>query len=134
MSTIHGGSTKALRAMRDKPAALSVYWDYCARRNHEGVAFPSLRGLASDTGWAINTCDEARTWLVACGALVEVQGYIRPQWRNLVDGDQRRRLALDKARYYRVTGWIVISGKRILHGVPSSQSEFLRVMEKELGL
>lgn len=29
---------------------------------------------------------------------------------------------------------LLISGKRILHGLPSSQSEFLRVMEKELGL
>ena len=29
---------------------------------------------------------------------------------------------------------LLISGKRVLHGVPSSQTEFMRVMEQELGL
>ena len=29
---------------------------------------------------------------------------------------------------------LLISGKRVLHGIPSSQEEFMQVMEKELGL
>lgn len=108
MSTIHGKSTKALHLFRDQPAALAVYWIYCARRNHEGVAFPSLRGLVRDTGWSINPCREAREWLLECEALEIVVEYVRPEWRKLPEADRKHLIDFDKTEYYRVTGRIVM--------------------------
>lgn len=110
MSTIHGASHQAIVLFRKRPAALAVYWVYCARRNHDGVAFPSLRGLAKDTGWSVNPCKKARDWLVSHGALEKLDGYIRPTWKKL-DEEQRALLVnLDKSEYYRITGQLTLEG------------------------
>lgn len=111
MSTIHGGSHKAIRYFREPPAALSVLWIYCARRNHEGIAYPSLRGLVNDTGWSINLCRDARDWLVQHLALERVEGYVRPDWRALEEKALKRRLVLDHSEYFKVTGRWVWEGK-----------------------
>lgn len=112
MSTIHGLSHKAIKHFRDKPAALAVYWIYCSRTNNEGVAWPSLRGLAESTGWNTTTVSKARKWLVEHGALERVSDYVRKAWRALPDADRRKAVGLDKSEYYRVTGTIEIDGTR----------------------
>jgi DnaD/phage-associated family protein len=109
-NVIHGASHKALKFMRKEPAALSVYWVYISRTNAENVSYPSLRGLANDTGWAINTCKKAREWLVAHKALEEVAAYVRPEWRTLHEDDRALKENLDRAEYYRPTGKIVVDG------------------------
>jgi hypothetical protein len=112
MSVIHGGSHAALKYFREKPAALAVYWLYVSRTNHEGVAWPSLRGLETSTGWNKDTCAEARDWLVFVGALEPVEKYVRPQWREMEAKDLRRRKNLDHAQYFRMTGYIEVGGTR----------------------
>ena len=109
-AVIHGASHKALKHFRKNPAALSVYWNYCARTNYENVAFPSLRLLAKDTSWSTNACKEARDWLVEHGALERVPDYIRPAWRNLAEGEKRRRIGMDRSQYFRPTGVLCIKG------------------------
>ncbi|MBZ0279402.1 MAG: helix-turn-helix domain-containing protein [Anaerolineae bacterium] len=109
--TIHGKSTAALKHLRKAPAALAVYWCYVARMNNEGVAWPSSRGLQTDTGWNRNTCAEARTLLVELGALEELKDYIRPEWRKLQPAALAQKKNLDQAEYYRPTGKLVVDGK-----------------------
>jgi hypothetical protein len=110
---IHGKSHEAIKSFRKTPAALAVYWIYASRMNNEGVTWPSLPRLAKDTGWNKNTCHEARNFLVACGALERVEGYIRPDWRKLTPQELTRVRNFDKSEYYRPTGYINVSGKRV---------------------
>lgn len=98
--------------MREHPAALSVYWIYVSRTNNEGVAWPSGRGLETDTGWEIKTCLKAREWLVQCEALETVKDYIRPEWRKLPAKERAQKVNFDKAEYYRPTGYIIVNGTR----------------------
>lgn len=110
-SVINGNSASIIKHFRDKPAALSVYWIYCARQNNEGVAWPSLRGLSHDTGWSIDTVKEAREWLTEHGALERIETYVRPVWRTATSDQRPAFVALDHAQYYRVTGALKIDGK-----------------------
>lgn len=112
--TIHGQSTKALKFLREKPAALSVYWCYVARMNNEGVAWPGVRGLANDTDWNKDTCIEARKLLVTLQALEEVKDYVRPEWRDLPDDARARKVNLDRSEYFRPTGYIIVEGQKYL--------------------
>lgn len=112
-AAIHGLSHKALKHFRKNPAALAVYWVYVSRTNVEGVAYPALRGLAKDIGFCKDTCKKSRDWLVSVKALERVETYERPEWRELPDQDKTRRINLDKAEYYRVTGYIEVKGERI---------------------
>jgi len=106
-STIDWKSTKAVKFFREHPAAMAVYWIYCARKNSEGAAWPTLIGLAADTGWCKSECSEARDLLVAHGALEPIADYIRPEWRKLPDKEKSIRINLDHAEYYRVSGvWV----------------------------
>lgn len=105
--TIHGKSTAALKHLRECPAALAVYWCYVARMNNEGVAWPSVRGLAHDTGWNPEACLSGRALLVRLGALEAVQGYTRPDWRKLQGRAKSKKVNLDRAEYYRPTGKLV---------------------------
>jgi hypothetical protein len=107
-SVIHGASTKALKHMRENPATIAVYWVYCARANHENVAYPTLRGLERDTGWCKSECDEARKWLIEHQALEVVDGYVRPEWRELEPQKRAQRVNFDKTEYYRPTGRLVV--------------------------
>jgi hypothetical protein len=109
-NTIHGSSHKAIKLMRKEPASLAVYWIYVSRTNEDNVAFPSLRGLAKDTGWSVNKCKAARDWLVSCQALRVVLDYIRPDWRDLDEKALKHRQNLDHAEYYRPTGKLVVAG------------------------
>lgn len=111
--TIHGSSHKALKAFRKKSAALPVYWIYVSRMNNEGVAWPSSAGLAKDTGWNKAACLEGRKHLVSIGALELVEGYIRPEWRELTPQARTRKMNVDKTEYYRPTGYVVINDKKI---------------------
>ena len=112
--TIHGQSTKALKSLREKPAALAVYWCYVARMNNEGVSWPSARGLAKDTGWNKSSCLEARQLLVTLCALEAVTDYIRPEWRKLPEGEQKKRTGLDRSEYFRPTGHIVVEDQKFM--------------------
>ena len=112
MGIINGHSHKAIKYFRDEPAALAVYWIYCSRVNNEGVAWPSIRGLAESTGWSKQTVTNARKWLVERGALEPVADYTRPQWRNLPPAEQNKKKGLNRSEYYRVTGIIYIDGTR----------------------
>ena len=107
-STINGKSTSVIKHFRSKPAALAIYWIYCARQNNEGVAWPSLRGLQRDTGWSYNTCQAARTWLEEHRAIEPVKDYTRPDWRALPVDDLTQRQNLDQTHYYRVTGVLMV--------------------------
>ena len=107
-NVIHGASHKALKFMREHPATLAVYWVYLSRANYENVAYPSIRGLAQETGWSAPECERARNWLVEHQALDRVEGYTRPDWRELSIQDRTRRMNFDKSEYYRPTGRIVI--------------------------
>jgi|CXWL01.1.fsa_nt_gi hypothetical protein len=112
--TIHGKSTKALKHLRKKPAALAVYWCYVARMNNEGVAWPGARGLAHDTEWNKSTCLEARQLLVSLCALEPMPDYIRPEWRKLAEGEQRKRKGLDRSEYFRPTGYIMVGEQKLM--------------------
>lgn len=112
--TIHGQSTKALKHLREKPAALAVYWCYVARMNNEGVAWPGARGLAKDTSWNKATCLEARQLLVSLCALEPVPDYIRPEWRKLPEGEQKKKKGLDRSEYFRPTGYIIVNEQRLM--------------------
>lgn len=103
-SVIDGKSHQTIKFMRDKPAALAVLWIYASRTNPEGVAWPSLRGLAKTTDWSVPVCQDGRDYLVEHGALEQVDNYIRPQWRKLSLADLTRKRNFDRAQYYRVTG------------------------------
>lgn len=107
--TIHGLSHQALKYLRDKPAALAVFWDYVSRANYEGIAWPSVAGLSRDTGWSHRTCFEARKWLVECGALERIENYVRPDWRDKKPQDKQRYINFDHAEYYRPTGRLTIN-------------------------
>lgn len=122
MSTIHGASWEAIAAFREKPAALAVYWIYCARVNRDNVAWPSLRGLAKNTGWSVSACQEARKWLVAHGALEPVVGYTRPQWRTASEKRRAELQNLDRAEYYRPTGYIEFAGRFDLLYIPGKDT------------
>lgn len=106
--TIHGDSHKGLHLFRKYPAALPVYWVYIARANTENVAWPSVRGLAENTGWSPKECHKARQWLVECGALEPVYDYTRPQWRKLEPQKLAQQRNFDKAQYFRPSGTITI--------------------------
>ena len=125
MSTIHGASWEAIAAFREKPAALAVYWIYCARVNRDNVAWPSLRGLAKNTGWSVSACQEARKWLVAHGALEQVADYTRPQWRTVPDKRRAELQNLDRAEYYRPTGYIEFAGRFDLLYIPGKDAQVI---------
>lgn len=123
MSTVHGASPKALKHFRDKPASLSVYWVYIARVNIDNVAWPSLRGLATETGWDFKTCGDGREFLVEHQALERIRDYIRPSWRDLPTKELRRLRNLDKAEYFRPTGTLLVGDKRLpLLYIPQDES------------
>lgn len=107
-NVIHGASHKALKFMREHPATLAVYWVYLSRANYENVAYPSLRGLVSETGWSVNEVRNARDWLVEHQALERVTGYVREEWRSLEQKERDTKLSFDKSEYYRPTGRIVV--------------------------
>src|SRR3990172_12886779 len=111
-NVIHGQSHKAIRLFRKQPAALAVLWIYASRTNYDNVAWPSVRGLAHDTGWGKEACLNARAFLVQHEALEVVEHYVRPAWRDLKLADRTRRLNLDKAEYFRPTGKLVIDDKK----------------------
>lgn len=109
-STIHGASHDAIKLFRKNPAALAVYWIYCARVNQDNIAWPSLRGLAHDTGWAAETCRKARNWLVKHKALALRDDYVRPDWRGLPADERKNKQDFDRAKYYQPSGIIEVSG------------------------
>jgi hypothetical protein len=109
---IHGTSHKVLHLMKKPAPTLAVYWCYIARTNNDNVAWPSIQTLARDTGWGTTAVTNARQWLVEHQAIELVTDYIRPQWRNLEPQELARRRNLDKAHYYRPTGYIVVDGQR----------------------
>lgn len=112
-SIIDWGSTATVKHFRKNVAALAVYWVYLARTsNVENIAYPSIRGLARDTGYSIPTCLRARRWLVENNALERIDDYVHPDFRSLPDGERRRAVGLDKREYYRPTGYIVIDGRK----------------------
>lgn len=106
--TIHGLSHKAIASFREKSASLAVYWIYVSRMNNEGVAWPSSASLAKTTDWNKAACLEGRAFLVTHQALERVEGYVRPDWRKLDDKALKRKLSLDRAEYYRPTGYILL--------------------------
>jgi hypothetical protein len=108
--TIHGASFKVLSHFREQSAALEVYWVYVARANYEGVAWPSGKQLAKDTGWNKDTCLDARRWLEKHGVIEPVEGYVKKKWRELPDNERQNKLNLDRSVYYRPTGTITIEG------------------------
>lgn len=110
--TIHGLSHQGLKAFRKKSAALPVYWIYLSRMNNEGVAWPSARGLAKDTGWNKATCLEARDYLIEIKALEVVKDYVRPDWRDKPAQEKTRKINFDRSEYYRPTGYIMIADKK----------------------
>lgn len=112
--TIHGLSHKALKAFREKAAALPVYWIYVSRMNNEGIAWPSVRGIAKDTGWNKSTCLQARDYLVSIQALERVKSYERPEWRCLDAKEKTQKMNLDRSEYYRPTGYIVFKKEKYL--------------------
>lgn len=125
-SVIHGSSHSAIKHFRDNPAAMSVYWVYLARANNEGVAWSSLRGLETDTGWNKDTCAKARKWLVEHGALEAVNKYIRPEWRKLKKTEQRQKVNIDTSEYYRPTGVLTIGNvtyTMLYHGSLDAKAE-----------
>jgi hypothetical protein len=109
---IHGTSYKILHLMRDPGPTLAIYWDYIARANNDNVAWPSLKTLAKDTGWGKTAINEARQWLIDHQALEPVTDYTRPQWREKEPQELARLRNLDKAQYFRPTGYIVVDGKQ----------------------
>lgn len=110
--TIHGAAHQAFKYFRECPASLAVYVTYVSRANREGVAWASEKRLVKDTGWGEDACGEGRRWLVAHGALEPVEGYVRPQWRNLPDQKRAQRVNLDRTEYFRPTGIIEIKGEQ----------------------
>jgi hypothetical protein len=108
--TIHGSAHAAIKHFRKNPAALSVYFVYVSRANTDNVAWPSIRGLARDTGWGADACQKARQWLIDHSALEEKRGYIRPAWRNLPQEERQQRMNLDQSKYFKPTGGIRIDG------------------------
>jgi hypothetical protein len=110
-STIHGQSHQAIKHFRDNPAALAIYWIYCSRVNEDNVAWPSLAGLARDTGWSRQACQNARVWLISHGALRVVEKYVRPEWLKLAESTQKRKVNLDRSIYLRPTGLIEADDK-----------------------
>src|SRR5690606_5238072 len=94
-AVIHGQSHKALKHLRKPTPTLTVYWLYCSRMNNEGVAWTSLRRLADDTGWSINSPMPARRYLVKHKALEPVKNYVRPAWRKLPEAERKRKMQLD---------------------------------------
>lgn len=110
-STIHGLSHQAIKFFRDNPAALAIYWIYCSRVNPDNVAWPSLAGLARDTGWSKQTCHDARQWLIDCEALKVVEDYIRPEWRNLSAKKRAQKVNLDRSVYLRPWGTICVENR-----------------------
>jgi hypothetical protein len=108
--TIHGSAHAAIRFFRENPAALSVYLVYVSRANTDNVAWPSIRGLARDTGWGADACQKARQWLIDHSALEEKHDYIRPAWRKLPKEDRQQRINLDQSKYFKPTGGIRVDG------------------------
>lgn len=108
---IHGQSHRAIKFLRQQPAALAVLWIYASRTNQDNVAWPSVRGLAHDTGWGKEACLKARVFLLEHEALETVEKYVRPAWRKLALADRTRKVNLDKSEYFRPTGRLVIEGK-----------------------
>jgi hypothetical protein len=109
MSTIHGKSHQAIKHFRKHGAALAVYWIYLSRTNKDNVAWPSIRGLVRETGFSTASCLSARQWLVTHGVLERVEGYIRPQWRNLEKQILAQKINLDRNEYYRPSGVLIIN-------------------------
>ncbi len=110
-SVIHGSSWGALTYFRKRPAALSVFWLYCARANSDNVAWPSEGDMRATTGWSEDSCRLARQWLIEVGALEEVADYVRPAWRRLPEEKQAERRRFDRAIYCRPTGIIQLEGQ-----------------------
>lgn len=110
-NVIHGQSHKAIKFLRQQPAALAVLWIYASRTNQDNVAWPSVRGLAHDTGWGKEACLKARVFLLEHEALETVEKYVRPGWRKLALAERTRKVNLDKSEYFRPTGRLVIEGK-----------------------
>lgn len=108
---IHGDSHKSIKYFRENPAALAVLMIYIGRANPEGVAWPSLDGLAHDTGWTKTPCLNARHFLVEHGVLEAVPDYVRPAWRDKPAAELARLRNLDHSEYYRVTGVFIQGGK-----------------------
>lgn len=111
-SIINGKSIAALKHFRKNPAALAIYWEYCARVNGDNVAYPSLRGLVKTTGWQFAACQRARAWLVEHKALESVDEYVRPEWRAMPLRQRQQRINLDRSEYYRPTGYLEVDGVR----------------------
>jgi uncharacterized protein YbdZ (MbtH family) len=109
---IDGNSHQAIKLMKKPAPTLSVFWVYVSRTNNDNVSWPSIRGLAKDTGWGTTAVAGARQWLIDHQALEEVKDYIRPQWRELEPKELTRLRNLDQARYFRPTGYIVVNGNR----------------------
>ena len=94
------------------------------------MAWPSLRGLAHDTGWSsLGAVQKARHWLVKNGAIERVEDYVRPAWRDLPLPARTRLVNLDRSEYYRVTGVLVVGDKALpmLYENPHQDDEISHV-------
>jgi hypothetical protein len=108
MGSIHGKSHKAIKLFKHQFGALQVYWIYASRINNEGVAWPSLNGLATDTGMNKKTVHAARKWLVEHRALSVVKKYVPPDWRKLSEDKCKELLrSHSRTQYFRITGYIL---------------------------
>lgn len=109
-AVINGSSWRVLKAFREKPAALAVYWAYCAHMNEENVAWRGLRSLVKETGYAINAVKAAREWLVLHELLERDEDYTPRKWRKLPKEDRDKVKLQNFNEYYRVRSDIVIKG------------------------
>lgn len=126
---IHGQSHRAIKHIGEQTAALEVLWIYASRTNHENVAWPGLRGLARDIGRAVGTIQKARQHLVSLEALEEVERYVRPEWRSLEENDRKKRVGMDRSKYYRPTGKIVVNDETIpVFYVPQKEASDLETV------
>lgn len=109
---IHWESPKALRLFRKNPASLAVYWCYVSRMNNEAIAYPSIRGIARETGWNTKTVHKARQYLIEIGALTPVDKGVRADLAKKYTGPElQRRVNLDRSEFYRVNDTFTVAGE-----------------------
>jgi hypothetical protein len=110
-AVINGNSCAALKFFREEPAALAVYWAYCAHMNAENIAWRGLRSLETETGWTVNAVKKARVWLIKHELLERVEEYTPKKWRKLEPEAQQQAKMRYYNEYYRVCPTLVIDGE-----------------------